>query len=127
MLNNLYEVHVIYSYRNLTRVSFMSFHSNIFQTAVRGWLARRHTNVLRKKVCSAVLIQSAWRSYISRKRLLLLKQAAIILQAHWRGRAARKRCVHLVFDLLDHHKKCTWVLQLQTKKVGDESLLEGSG
>ena len=93
----------------------MSFDLNIFQAAVRGWLARRHTNVLRKKICSAVLIQSAWRSYISRKRLLLLKQAAIILQAHWKGRVARKRCA---FDLLYYHKQAPKGTQEKMLGVG---------
>ena len=37
-----------------------------------------------------MLIQSAWRSYTARKRLILLKQAAIILQAYWKGKLARK-------------------------------------
>lgn len=52
-------------------------------------MAKEKTNVLRKNVCSAVLIQSAWRGFVARKKLLLLKHVAISLQARWRGKAAR--------------------------------------
>lgn len=58
---------------------------------MRCWHAKRRANYLRKRVCSAVLIQSAWKTYTARKKLVLLKQAAIILQAHYKGRLARKR------------------------------------
>ena len=61
------------------------------QCAVRCWCARKEVDYLRKRVCSAVLIQSAWKTYVARKKLILLKQAAIILQAHYKGRLARKK------------------------------------
>lgn len=58
---------------------------------MRCWRARKEADYLRKRVCSAVLIQSAWKTYVARKKLILLKQAAIILQAHYKGRLARKK------------------------------------
>ena len=63
------------------------------QAAVRGWLSRMKVNEMRIRVCKAVEIQSAWRGFVARKRLIQLKQAAIILQAHWRGITDRRRCV----------------------------------
>ena len=58
---------------------------------MRGWRSRERVNQMRLRVCKAVEIQTVWRGYRERKKLVRLRQATIILQAHWRGRALRMR------------------------------------
>ena len=73
-----------------------------FQTIARGWLARRHFNNLRKRVCSAVIIQTAWRGFVCRRDFLEYREAAIVFQSQWRGLVARRRSVeqHLLSLLI---------------------------
>ena len=59
-------------------------------------MAKKRVDKKRDLVCKAVLIQTAWRSFIARKRLILLRNATIVLQAHWRGRSARRRFIVLL-------------------------------
>ena len=61
------------------------------QCAVRCHFAKKKADKRRNIVCKAVLLQSAWRSFVAKKHFVMLKQAAILLQAHWRGQSARKR------------------------------------
>ncbi len=66
------------------------------QCAVRCHFAKKRADKRRSIVCKAVLLQSAWRSFIARKEFVMKKQAAILLQAHWRGQSARKWFVVLL-------------------------------
>ena len=69
------------------------------QSLARGWLARRRTDQMRTSVCSAVVIQTAWRGWSMRRQYLLTKQSVVLIQACWRGYQMRKRygstCIRL--------------------------------
>ena len=86
----LYVVHTIRPFTNHLSIESQSIH---FQTIARGWLVRRHFNNLRKKICSAVIIQTAWRGVVCRRNFLECREAAIVFQSHWRGLVARRRSV----------------------------------
>lgn len=89
---------------------------------MRCWRAKKRADYLRKRVCSAVLIQSSWKTYTARKKLILLKQAAIILQAHYKGRLARKRYTILLEKFREEKERKRKEEELLRKKRDREKL-----
>lgn len=73
----------------LTRIDLL-FSSKSF---VRGWLSRRRVDMIRERVCAAVVLQSSWRSHCVRRTFMTMKAAAIMIQTMWRGWIARRRSV----------------------------------
>ncbi len=92
------------------------------QCAVRCHFAKRKADKRRNVVCKAVLLQSAWRSFIARKHFVMLKQAAILLQAHWRGQSARKRFVVLLEE--DQKRQQEQLIRIAQKRRDEDEALK---
>ena len=85
--------HYIYPCINTTsiHVSTPSLVVSIFQAAIRGWLARHHYVIIHKRLCAAVVIQSAWRGFLCRRDFLTIRGAAVVIQSTWKGIITRRQ------------------------------------
>lgn len=61
----------------------------VFQSAIRGFLSRKHTNEARRNK-AAITIQRVWRGYIQRKRFLKIRNDVIYFQSLAKGYLCRR-------------------------------------